>query len=266
MPLQEIPDAAVMSAMTPTDVTARDGDPARDDCMVHDTGEIRRLLHRLLDARSVMVGQADGAAATHVTALLRVDEASLLVDVPRAPPARREWLDSTRLAFRSSVDSITLGFASGPAHMDSHEGHPALRLPLPERLLYEQRREYLRIAPPGGGLRCRLPARDGGGPADAVEATIRDIGGGGLSLLVPGTAAPFAVGDVLEQCVVDLPRQEPVTTALRICHVVACEGPGPRVLQAGCEFVDLPRAAQDRLFRYLMQLDRERVSRRRAWE
>lgn len=37
---------------------------------------------------------------------------------------------------------------------------------------------------------------------------------------------------------------------------------GKDVLQAGCEFVDLPAATQAKLFRYLMQLDREQLARR----
>ena len=237
-----------------------------EKCMVHAPGEIRGHLHRLLDVRSVLVGQALGAAATQVTALLHVGEKSLLIDVPRAKDALREWLDSPQLRFEGSIERISVVFTCGPAWLDRHDGRPALGVPFPGRLLYQQRRDYLRIAPPTGSLRCRLPARSETEEPAWIDATIRDIGGGGLAVLSPANAVPLVIGETLEGCVIDLPFLEPVTVNLLVRHVVAREGHGPKVVQAGCEFVGLPLATQDKLLRYVMQLDRERVSRLRAQE
>ncbi|KQY52228.1 flagellar brake protein [Lysobacter sp. Root494] len=244
--------------------------PADERCyekyMVHGAGEIRGHLHRLLDARSVLVAHAVGAAATQVTALLHVGEKSLLIDVPRAKDALREWLDSAQLRFEGSIERISVVFTCGPAWLDRHDDRPALGVPFPGRLLYQQRRDYLRIAPPMGSLRCRLPVRHPAEEPAWIDATIRDIGGGGLAMLSPANAVPLVVGETLEGCVIDLPFLEPVTVNLLVRHVVARDGHGPPVLQAGCEFVGLPLATQDKLLRYVMQLDRERVSRRRAQE
>lgn len=234
--------------------------------MVHGAGEIRVHLHRLFDARSTLVGQAVGAADAQVTVLLHVGEKSLLIDVPRAKDALREWLDSPQLRFEGSIERISVVFTCGPAWLDRHDGRTALGVPFPARLLYQQRRDYLRIAPPPGSLRCRLPAHHAAEAPTWIDATIRDIGGGGLAVLSPANAVPLAVGEVLEGCVIDLPFLEPVTVNLLVRHVVARDGHGPAVLQAGCEFVGLPASTQDKLLRYVMQLDRERVSRRRAQE
>lgn len=232
--------------------------------MVHGPGEIRGHLLRLLDARSTLVGQAVGTADAQVTALLHVGETSLLIDVPRAKHTLREWLDSPQLRFEGSIERISVAFSCGPAWLDHHDGRPALGVPFPGRLLYRQRRDYLRIAPPPGSLRCRLPVhRETEAPA-WIDATIRDIGGGGLAMLSPAGAVSLVAGETLEGCVIDLPFLEPVTVNLLVRHVVARDGHGPPVLQAGCEFVGLPAATQDKLLRYVMQLDRERVSRRRA--
>jgi hypothetical protein len=252
--------------MTPTDAIGEPvGELDHDRCLVHGTGEIRAYLQRLFDARCILSGQADGTTASQVTALLHVGDASLLIDVPRGKETLRQWLESPRLRFESSLERISVGFVTGPVWLDQHEGQPALGLPLPTRLHYRQRREYLRVAPPMGALRCQLPLRQDD-ETTWVDAAIGDIGGGGLALLMRADAMPLAVGDVLEGCQVHLPQCEPVAIDLVVRHVVARCGHGPPVVQAGCEFVDLPRALQDRLFRYLMQLDRERVSRRRTWE
>lgn len=255
-----------MTPMTATDVSPPVGERCHDKCMVDAAQEIRAHLQRLLDARSVLVGQAHGSSATQVTALLHVGEKSLLIDVPRTQATLREWLDCTRLHFESSVERISISFATGPAWLDQHEGRAALGLPLPARLRYAQRREYLRVAPPMGTLRCHLPTRDAEDELVWVDASIRDIGGGGVAMLVSSRTVSLTVGATLEGCVIDLPQGERVTVTLLVRHLFARTSNGPSVLQAGCEFVDLPRSAQDKLFRYVMQLDRERVSRRRAWE
>jgi c-di-GMP-binding flagellar brake protein YcgR len=76
----------------------------------------------------------------------------------------------------------------------------------------------------------------------------------------------FAVGDVLAGCHVDLPQFGEIEFDLRVRHVVEREQRGRVVTQAGCEFVELQPAAQRKLFRYLMQLDREVLARRRQYE
>ncbi len=251
-------------AVLPADTDRCDAGQTDDKCLVLAEADIRRHLQRLLDTRTVLVGNADGAASTQVTALLHVGTKTLLVDVPRAKEVLRLWLDSPRLRFEGSIERISVGFATGPAWLDQHGGLPALGLPLPTRLRYQQRREFLRIAPPTGTLRCRVPALDAEAEAPWIEATIRDVGGGGLALLVPEGALPLALGEVLEGCVIELPQLGTVCVDLLVRHLVKRERPPG--LQAGCEFVGLPAAAQDKLFRYVMQLDRERVSRRRGQE
>jgi c-di-GMP-binding flagellar brake protein YcgR len=232
--------------------------------MVHGAAEIRRHLRKLVDARCTMVGHAEGHTASVVTVLIEVEEASLLVDVPRSSERLDAWLASPRLLFEGTVDRIAMRFGCGPGTLVTHGGRPALRLPMPTRLLYLQRREFMRREPPAQGLRCHVPARTGTGGPTFVEATIRDIGGGGLAVLAPHEAVTFVIGDVLPDCVIELPDLGRVMVNLRVRHVATRKQRGKDAWQAGCEFVDLPAGTQDKLFRYVMQLERERVSRHRA--
>jgi c-di-GMP-binding flagellar brake protein YcgR len=240
------------------------GESYYDKCMVHGAAEIRRHLQKLVDARCTMVGHAEGNNASVVTVLIAVEEASLLVDVPRSRERLDAWLASSRLLFEGTLDRIAMRFGCGPGTLDTHAGRPALRLPMPTRLLYLQRREFMRREPPAQGLRCHVPASANAGHQALVEATIRDIGGGGLAMLAPHEAVTFTIGDVLADCVIELPDFGKVMVNLRVRHVVARKQRGKDAWQAGCEFVDLPAGTQDKLFRYVMQLERERVSRQRA--
>jgi c-di-GMP-binding flagellar brake protein YcgR len=230
-----------------------------DKYLVHDTREIRRHIERLLDGRCTLIGHADAGAASTVTVLLHVDDDGFWVDVPRSREDQRTWVDSAKLSFEGSLDRVALRFGSGPARAVLHDGRPAFALPMPTRLLHLQRREFVRLEPPIGELQCRMPALG----ARWIEATIRDIGGGGLALLAPSEDVAFAVGDVLSGCEIDLPGTGPLVVNLCVRHVVARRRRGRDALQAGCEFVDLPPGVQDKLFRYVMQLDRQRAQRGR---
>jgi c-di-GMP-binding flagellar brake protein YcgR len=234
-----------------------------DKYLVHDPREIHRYLERLLEGRCTLLGHVEGGNASTVTVLLQVDDASYRVDVPRSQDDQRIWSNGAKLFFEGSLDRVALRFHSGPGQLVLHDGRPALALPLPTRMLHLQRREFLRLEPPLDSVRCRVPAKHGDEADGWIEATIRDIGGGGLAVLAPSEEVAFAVGDVITGCEIDLPDSAPLVVNLCVRHVVAQRRRGKDALQAGCEFVDLPPGAQDRLFRYVMQLDRQRAQRGR---
>jgi c-di-GMP-binding flagellar brake protein YcgR len=242
--------------------TAADLDAYYDKFYVHGQAEIRRHLQRLVDGRCAVRARAEGSNASVVTVVLQVEDASLWVDLPPDEPMLRSWLAAPQLRFEGSIERVALRFACGPGTMDSQDGRPALLLPIPTRLLHLQRREYMRREPPLGTLTCRLAARPAG---HEVDATIRDIGGGGLAIVATRDAIDFTVGEVLGSRI-ELPGIGEVEVDLRVCHVLAREHRGRELAQAGCEFVDLAPAAQRKLFRYLMQLDREAMARRRLAE
>ena len=231
---------------------------------------IQALLRRLIEQRcTVAVAPVAGTPDTHshsavVSALLAIEAGNLWVDVPRQASLTELLLRQAELAFDSYLDRVHVRFRAGPAQLDRQDGLPALRVPLPTRILHLQRRELMRREPPPGELRCRLPspapAKDPRNPH--INATIRDIGGGGVAVLVPESTMRLEVGQVLRRCQLDMPDTGTLDVDLEICHVREVTQRGAPVQQAGCRFVDLSENAQSRLFRYLMQLDRGRMARR----
>lgn len=239
-----------------------EAESAYEKFLLHDPAAVRARLQQLIDARATLNARDDGGVHGMVTALLALDGAALLVDAPRSLDVQTALLACGRVHFEGALDRVTLRFASGPARTTLHAGRPALAVPVPTQLLHLQRRESMRREPPAGALRCIVPVIEG----DAVrhvDATIRDIGGGGLAVLVPEDGVVLAVGDLLRGCHLELPEGPPLEVALRVQHVQQPVLRGRAVLQAGCQFVDLPPDAQERLFRYVMQLDREQAMRRR---
>lgn len=248
-----------MSASDPPAAARPEGaDPVLDRCMLYDPEAIRTLLQQLIEKRCVLVATVEGDADGVVTAPLAIDEGLLWVDIPRDPATHRRMLRSQRLSFRGALDKVALRFASGPVVDGAHGGASALGVPLPARLLHLQRRELMRREPIPGSLQCLVYATSTDEADAPVQATIHDIGGGGLAILTPADAMGFTPGAVLPRCVITLPgKLGVVDVSLRVRHVRELARRSGQVTQAGCEFVELSQAAQSKLFRYLMQLDRD---------
>ncbi|MFN7183713.1 flagellar brake protein [Thermomonas haemolytica] len=236
-----------------------------DKFYIHDAGEIRHHLQRLVGERSALSVRPDNTASALPTILLKVDAAGLLIDVPASRSVQDAWLAAPLLRFEGSIDRAALRFSTGPALLDAFENGAAFRLPIPERVLYLQRREFMRREPPAGTLFCRLRLDEGERERE-VDATIRDIGGGGLAVVATRSQVRLQVGDVLRDCRIDLPELGEVEVSLQVRHIISRGHLGPDVTQAGCEFVNLTPVAQRKLFRYLLQLDRDLLARRRRME
>ncbi len=250
----------MMSTLTPAPaLNESDLGGYYDKFFIKDANEILHLLQRLGAAHCALTARADGHADSISTVLLNVDPTSLWVDVPANRTLLDTWLRAHYLRFEGSLDRAELRFSCSPGSLDSHEDRPALRLPTPVRILYLQRREFMRREPPTGILVCRLRLHDG----SEVKATIRDIGGGGLAIVATRTAVKFSIGDVLTGCRIVLPETGELEVSLQVRHVLARVNLGYEATQIGCEFIDLAPAAQSKLFRYLLQLDREQLARRR---
>jgi c-di-GMP-binding flagellar brake protein YcgR len=247
-----------------TEARASEGEGMYDKYMLHHPADIRGCLKQLVDKHCVVLVHAAGTENA-VSAALAVGPTSLWLDVPRDAALTAELLAADRLRVESSVDRITVRFATGAAREGTYEGLPALEVPLPVKVMHLQRREYVRREPLGT-ISCLLPLHGDGGARRTIRATIADIGGGGLAVLTSDDASlDMESGDVYPDVVLELPEQEPLTVALRVQHAQKVDQHGRRVWRAGCSFVDLTVGDQARLLRYVMQLDRLHMAKLREF-
>lgn len=243
------------------------GDAVDERFVVRDSLAVRQLLHQLLDEHCMLRVRAAREPVV-LTAIVRLDEHVLWIDAPPTDRLLDEWLASPQLRCIAELHRTEVRFRCGPPRKYLVDGHPTIALPLPESVVHIQRREFARREAPVGQLVCRVPdpvATDAASAAVAdVEAVVRDISGGGMALLAPYGALRIAVGHLLRDCSIELPTVGALQADLRVCHVAPSRGHGGRSMQqVGCAFVDLSPVAQRKLFRYLMQLDRERAARQR---
>jgi c-di-GMP-binding flagellar brake protein YcgR len=247
-----------------SEARAADGEGMYEKYMLHHPADIRGCLKQLVEKHCVLLVHAAGTENA-VSVALAVGPSTLWIDVPRDAALTAQLLAADRLRFESSVDRITVRFATGAASEGAYEGLPALEVPLPVKVMHLQRREYVRREPLGM-ISCLLPADVQGGTRRAIRATIADIGGGGLAVLTSDdTSLDLKSGDVFPGVILELPEQEPMAVTLRVQHAQKVDQHGRRVWRAGCSFVDLTVGDQARLLRYVMQLDRLHMAKLREF-
>jgi flagellar brake protein len=250
---------------------ASPSDTGQDDrFVIRDEHQIRTLLKRMIDQRSLIDAPLPGAGPSLLTSVLEVDEGRdrLVLDASPDPAIERLALLQRELNFASRIDRVDIRFSTGPLGRITWERLPAYTAPIPEQVRYMQRREYFRLdIPVAQPVTCRVlvPADDDVTPHE-IRTRVNDISMGGLSLVIPfGEETSMTPGARFGTCRLLLPDSQPVTISLRIRRLFrAGHRSGISKGCAGCEYIDLSPAAETAIQRYLMRLERERISRERG--
>lgn len=175
---------------------------------VTDLGEARRIFTLFRDQRSDLSLRFDGEPQTFTGHVLDVDDASFLLENirPRSGLSLLKGDDPFSLTGRSEgIFVYAEELRTVAALVD--RGVPYYRVPLPERLLYQQRRRAarfripLRVATHGAVV---LVTRSEGQP---ISAAIIDVSVGGCRCVFEGFPYPaLEVGDQISGCEINIPR------------------------------------------------------------
>ena len=224
--------------------------------------DIAFYLRAMRDRRVNLSVYAGRAPDPFLTAVLAVDDTRgmVVLDAPRDPAQLEQAVKASPLVFLTSLEKVKVQFMVGQCAAIEHEGHPALEIPFPTRMLRLQRRDYYRlILPPNPPLRCLLPAGEGEGRM--VEAMVVDISGGGLAVVAPPSGIELKVDSVIDNCQITLPEIGTITATLQVRNMFRVTERGGSELRAGCQFIGLPGAADALIQRYILRMERERNAR-----
>ncbi len=234
-----------------------------DKFYVQNAGEIRHYLHRLVNERCTLTVRADGSSDNTATMALLLEGGYFWIDVPPSETMLKTWLTAKQLRVEGSINGAPLRFAAGPAVLGTVDDLPALRLPLPARVMYLQRREFVRREPPMDALFCRIRIGEGD-KAKEIRMPIPNIGGGGLAFITTRDVLNPQVEELLQPCWVELGDDDAVEVKLLVRHSRPRVSIAQNAILVGCKFVDLQPIGLRKLYRYLLQLDRERM--RKTWD
>lgn len=231
--------------------------PDLEPFVVYSRVEILALMEALRNQGVLVTAYFDRHMGFAVTALLAVNPrfGELVFDHAADEAMRRRLLAAESITFVSFIDQIKLQFCTGPAETTIFDDRPAFRVQLPEQALRLQRRDYFRVKTLVSRPAHLLVPVDG---EDQQYEKLRllDLSIGGLAVLCDPRKRAIGQGDLLEDCLLDLPGVGSVSVRLKVRRVA----PLPRddsTLSAGCEFVDLAPASRNSVQRYINWLDAE---------
>ncbi len=232
-------------------------DAGHDSYFVHGAPEIYALLRALANQESLVTAYTGGPGDFFATTLLAVvpDQGEFLMEAGPGTAAPSGPCDLTLVGF---LDNVKVQFECTALGTIGHAGHRALRARMPTRVLRLQRREAFRVSTPI--LRaplCHLPAA---GLRPAISVRVADVSCGGIALALRSGEPAVQPGDVIPDCVLELPGVAPIGVTLEVRHVAPKGGAGvPGLRTCGCRFADLPGPAATQVQRYVNAVERERL-------
>ena len=238
-------------------------DAADERFLVRNPRQLRQLLRSLVDQRSLINAHIDGRDRSFPTALLDVDddEDVLLLDGSAQEASNRAAEQADHLLCFAQLERVLVRFRLHGLQRVDNDGHVAFRAPLPEELVYLQRRELYRLETPiTDSPQLLLPADEV--RASPLSMRVVDISGGGLAVTVPNDCAVFSL-QKRYPALLSLPEGPDLQLELVVCNLLPQRLPnGTEVKRVGMRFDSLPRGADSAIQRYIFRIDRQRKARR----
>ena len=226
--------------------------------------EIVSLLRQIGDKNQLIRMLIKGESDVAVTSILEVDEDNDTIVLDRSIDALQNdrIVEAGSVMCETSLDKIRILFTADALAETRHRGGLALRADLPATLIRLQRREYYRMPTPvSTPVRALipLPLETGGGTA---VFPLHDISVGGIAILDNRLQLGNTIGQVYENCRIELPEIGPITTSLQVRNSIDMTLLINRTnRRLGCQFIDISRGALAGVQRYITKLERERNAR-----
>lgn len=243
--------------------SAHDATEQDDRFLLTNARQIRQLLQSLINQRSQVSAHPNGRDHAFSTALLDLDEDSLLLDLSVNEANNRMAEQAEYVLCFAQLDKVRLRFRIAGLELEQRDGVAGFRAPLPDTLYYLQRREHFRLETPiTESPMCILRLTDTSPPTELVLRVI-DISGGGVAVaLTPGQPMPQNQQSY-PRCVLQLPDADAIPLTLQVCNMHPHKlANGQETLRVGLRFADLPRGADATIQRYIFRIERLRSARK----
>lgn len=239
--------------------------------LLHDAREILAVLRQVVDHGDLVTIYFNHGKDFFLTTLLAISESGLFIDRGRDEIMNRRAREADRIFCVTRHDKVKLQFILTGIREERYENSTVFTAALPATLLRLQRREAFRLRTPiMRPLLCNVPTPSVGSDDEQADAStehqtdhlhvVIDISVGGISLQLADL--PLVRGQILPNCVIDLPETGVVTATLEVLNLYETTlKSGMPSQRAGCRFVDLPGSSQNLIQRYIVRTERERKAR-----
>lgn len=222
--------------------------------------EIVYIFRSLMESRDLVSASFNHGKNFMLTAVVGVDpkQNEAFLDFGSIEEQNRKIIESEKIIFVTSHDKVKIQFNAYKIEKTTFEGQDAFKIKLPDSLIRLQRREYYRLLLPAfSPLQCALPIEGG----DTIEPIVVDISIGGINITLPPIAMRFEPGMIFHGCEMELPDIGIINADIKIVNMSEVTLKNEeKSRRAGCCFVNLPPKMQSMIQRFIIKMERKRLS------
>lgn len=238
---------------------------AQEKYLIKKKKAIAQTLGLLAQKKCLVTGHFAEDKNPLLTLILDVlkDKNLVILDYGPNESTNKKILGAGHVKFASSYEGVKASFSTKKIVKAKYQGQPVFALPIPETVLWLQRRESYRVkVPRSEPLKCQI-STDG---EEAVDYAVLDVSVGGIGIVdlkFNFKRGKGGVGSQLKNCRLVLPEvgEHPVTLEVRY-HVPMDKHNRSEGQRIGCAFRELNYAVEAKIQQYMhmIELQRRRVS------
>jgi len=167
-----------------------------------------------------------------------------------------QLLATDRIIFKADIEGVDCQFTATSITKAKLHGEPVFAIPIPENILWMQRREFFRVRIPLGiPAYCEVKQEDG----SYRKYKVLDISGGGISLHDEFKDLNLEAGVVLSACELELPEHGHGKVNLEVRNILPRrQGDKDAGRKIGCTFVNLGMSFAATIQRYINAIESAR--------
>ena len=200
-----------------------------------------------------------GENESFITTLLEIDPSKgrIILDYGPKDYLNKKLLNATHIGFRTTFSGIKVAFEGSDIEPATHDGQAAFSMPIPEDLLWCQRRQFYRVKSPlSKTSHLSLAIED----RSSVNLPLYDISISGFSILNESSelANLLMIDQEFKDCQLVLENTAADSISFKIQNTIALNPKKPdKTQKIGCKFTAISPAFESSIQRYMQQIERE---------
>lgn len=243
-----------MAEPTPAKQARRDSIENQEEFLVQNRIGIIQKLRQLAKSNCMVTATFNGGSQTLNTAILDVIRDMDLVALDYGPNEKTNQLilEADRILFTTELDGIDVQFSVNSITKAKYQGQPVFAVPIPDSMLWIQRRHAYRVRVPiGVPAHIELATNDG-----CDTFTVLDISAGGLAIQDDHNRLNLDPGTLIDNCTLFLPEHGNAGIILEVRNRFPVNRAKPAAGQRlGCSFVNLSASFGANIQRYIHALE-----------
>lgn len=230
----------------------------QEQYLLHNHNEIAQKLRLLIKNHVFVTATFNNGTQSMNTAIVDVirDMDLVAIDYGPSESLNEQLLNANRIIFKASFDGINVQFTTNSITKAKYQGESVFAIPIPESMLWVQRREFFRVRIPlGSPAICEIRQTD-----DSYrDYKLFDISAGGLSLIDEYYDLEVEAGIIMSHCRLELPEHGNGRINLEVRNILPVKaGDRQAGRRIGCAFHNMGMSFAATIQRYIHAIESAR--------